>query len=363
MYNESHVENRFLKALDAIPSNNAPIVLYGSSELASRIYLYLCEQGISIDYVVVDARFCNGRRFFDFEITPIEELDERRQYNFIIAFETQNRDEVYSKIHHIAKTITHYDVGYGAPYNRSDIIYYENNFIEDNYSSLQSIRACLEDDLSRDTLDAFIRQRATGEIGSYEKYFRPDQYFPNDIVTIPENCAYVDCGAYSGDTVARFVDTCGKKGVAYSAIYAFEPNPEMFLLLEKNTKDYANCVGINKGVWNKQATMMLKQSSGSSMICSDGETSIGLDSLDAVLANAQVDFIKMDIEGAELPALQGAETIIKKSAPLLAVCVYHRHDDIVAIPTWIKKTAPEYRLYLRAHAKPMTRELVLYAMV
>ena len=70
--------------------------------------------------------------------------------------------------------------------------------------------------------------------------------------------------------------------------------------------------------------------------------------------------IKMDIEGAELDALYGAKNTIRKYKPLLAICVYHKREDMLTIPQYIKSIVPEYRFFLRAYEKTAT-ELVLYA--
>lgn len=69
----------------------------------------------------------------------------------------------------------------------------------------------------------------------------------------------------------------------------------------------------------------------------------------------------MDIEGSELQALHGAESVIKKYHPILAVCVYHKKDDLLTIPQYIRKLYEGYRLYLRAYVR-YSEELVLYAM-
>ena len=56
---------------------------------------------------------------------------------------------------------------------------------------------------------------------------------------------------------------------------------------------------------------------------------------------ARIDFIKMDIEGAELVALQGAAATIRTFKPKLAIAVYHRPTDITAIPAWIDEDGPD----------------------
>ena len=68
----------------------------------------------------------------------------------------------------------------------------------------------------------------------------------------------------------------------------------------------------------------------------------------------------MDIEGAELEALKGAEETIKRYRPKLAICVYHKPEDIVEIPKYILNINPDYKLYLR-HYSDNAGETVLYA--
>ena len=69
-------------------------------------------------------------------------------------------------------------------------------------------------------------------------------------------------------------------------------------------------------------------------------------SLDAFLQDERVTFIKMDIEGAELEALQGAERVIRECKPKLAVSIYHKKEDIWEIPHLILTYCPDYRFYL-----------------
>ena len=70
----------------------------------------------------------------------------------------------------------------------------------------------------------------------------------------------------------------------------------------------------------------------------------------------------MDIEGAEMDTLIGAQKIIKRCKPKLAVCIYHRMNDIIKIPIFLKELVPEYNFKVRQHSKSML-ETVLYAEV
>ena len=71
-------------------------------------------------------------------------------------------------------------------------------------------------------------------------------------------------------------------------------------------------------------------------------------------------FIKMDIEGAELDCLKGAENLIKTLKPKLAICLYHKPMDLFTIHLYLKSIVPQYRFKLRQHHHPIF-DTVLYA--
>lgn len=73
-----------------------------------------------------------------------------------------------------------------------------------------------------------------------------------------------------------------------------------------------------------------------------------------------VNFIKMDIEGAELAALRGAENTIKRFRPKLAISVYHNLEDFWSIPQYLQGLELNYRFYLR-HFTIHDEETVLFA--
>lgn len=85
--------------------------------------------------------------------------------------------------------------------------------------------------------------------------------------------------------------------------------------------------------------------------------------MDEVIKDNFVSFIKMDIEGSELETLKGAENTILKNMPILAICVYHKPEDLITIPQYISSlqtSTQKYSFYLRHHSYMLT-ETVLYA--
>jgi hypothetical protein len=76
----------------------------------------------------------------------------------------------------------------------------------------------------------------------------------------------------------------------------------------------------------------------------------------------KVDFIKMDIEGAELYALKGGENSIRRYKPKLAIASYHSLDDFVNIPLWIDNLNLGYKIYLN-HLTIHWEETIIFAKV
>ena len=87
-----------------------------------------------------------------------------------------------------------------------------------------------------------------------------------------------------------------------------------------------------------------------------------MDSIDNVCWEDKVTFIKLDIEGSELEALRGAEKIIRRDKPRLAISIYHKPQDYFEIPLYIKELVPEYKLYIRHH-KFNKNDTVVYAIL
>lgn len=84
---------------------------------------------------------------------------------------------------------------------------------------------------------------------------------------------------------------------------------------------------------------------------------------EAIDPGDRVTTIKMDIEGSELEALKGARETIRRDKPKLAICIYHKTEDLWEIPLYIKSLIPEYRFYIRHHGPSGLYDSVLYAVM
>ncbi len=175
---------------------------------------------------------------------------------------------------------------------------------------------------------------------------------------------FVDGGCFDCSTDREFIRWCSGN---YQKIYAFEPDAENYeKCLEKSRKEQIKNIELyNKGLWNDEVELSFEQTGGQgSKIGSEGNkedlVTISTISLDAVLTEREVSMIKLDVEGAELKALQGAEKTILQCRPKLAVCIYHKPEDIVEIPAYLLSLHSDYKFYIR-HYQMSANETVLYA--
>ena len=170
----------------------------------------------------------------------------------------------------------------------------------------------------------------------------------------------IDAGSYDAATAIHFLEW-GKGKV--KKVYTFEFDPENAVKCEKNIKPYADKITlVKKGTWDRDEVMRVgTDGTGSSRVSNAGDTEVYLTTIDSVVQDERVTFIKMDVEGAELKSLMGARNTIIKNHPRLAICVYHKDSDLYEIPGYILSIVPEYKFYLRHYCSSGACETVLYA--
>ncbi len=184
------------------------------------------------------------------------------------------------------------------------------------------------------------------------------QYFSLPQITTSKEEVFVDAGAFNGDDCIDFINTYTN----YKKIYAFEPDIKNYENCTNRLHDYANIEVINSGLWSDNTCLSFSfKSSGSSHISGDDLNTIKVVSLDKALPDEIITWIKMDIEGSEIDAINGARAIIAKHKPKMSVCVYHKPQDIIQIPEILHSLNKSYTFYLR-HYSLGNLETVLYAL-
>jgi len=345
--------------IERIKQSALPVVLYGvSADVADPIVKKLSVNGITVQMVVYDDESpvmnTSTRLLKDFEPVPVEELDNRLPaYHIITGFV-----KGYGRLAAVtAKFSNALSVSYLSEIFDMEVI--TPDFIHQNVHYLRDFHDNLLDQQSKESLVAFLLSKTRQDMKYLPPVFDKQQYFPQGIITLTGHESYFDCGAYTGDTIADFLKAAGGR---YYRIWAAEPDRANYqqLLQYIEKEQLSNIEAVNKGVYGYAGRLPFQEEGSMlSMITGESKHYIEVDTIDHITAGNPVTYIKMDVEGAELQALQGAEQTIRTCKPVLGISIYHKESDLIDIPLYIKKIAPGYQFYFRVHKK-LAIDTVLY---
>jgi len=174
------------------------------------------------------------------------------------------------------------------------------------------------------------------------------QYVYKEIVS-PKTSDYVlDIGACYGETSLWFSGMVGESGY----VWAFEPDDVNYTILGENIRrnNIKNIQTVKKGAYNKNTQLSFDSRGAESKIVEQKVRNIvdviKIDDFVEKQKIRRVNYVKMDIEGAERFAVEGMKDTIRRFKPSLALSVYHLSEDIVNIPKLVLGIFPHYRVYL-----------------
>jgi FkbM family methyltransferase len=207
------------------------------------------------------------------------------------------------------------------------------------------------DDSSRLEYLNHVRWRALGDLDALGPPVKEESYFLDSLYRIDDHEVFVDCGAFIGDTAEQVI----RRNPAFSRIVAIEADPENFDRLTKWSRTLDASVAsrisaLNIAVGAERGKLRFQAGGGEgAKLAADGNVVVDCVPIDDLATEVAPTFIKMDIEGAELEALEGARRSIQTHRPILSICVYHKQDDLWRIPLFIHALAEDYRFFLRPH--------------
>lgn len=239
--------------------------------------------------------------------------------------------------------------------NPSAAMLLSRQYFKEHEEQIKNILELLADEESKVCYRKAINYRYTHDMKRAPKYTK-NIYFPDDIIHLSDNEVFIDAGAFVGDTTRVFYKkTHGK----YKRIVAFEPDTYNFCMLSK--LKYHDVIKNNMGLWNDDCELHFTNGGGcGSRMSEDAGSSVKVKRLDDIAECQDATYIKMDIEGSEIRALMGAENLIRRNRPKLAICLYHSDEDMIHIIEYIHKIEPDYRIYVRHHSI-QAAETVMYA--
>ena len=332
------------------------IGIYGAGQYGSNLFKAINEH-VNIDFFIDE--YSGKTQLFSRPVYRLKDAPSAKIYNSVATYE----NDVYSTIS-----------AYGAKFKfvpfldtlreYPAIISY---FMRENYLWLREDSPLLpekcdfinlfKDPVSLDFIDKWINFRKS--LNPSLHYPAPtnslaEQYFPKDIKF--KFTTFIDCGGFTGDTISACASQARPEIIA-----AFEPDPDNMTKLQNVAKGIIGpkILIYPCGVYSETTILRFQCTGSSSQIHEDGNITVPATSLDETVYTARPDYIKMDVEGVEREAILGAKSIIRDLTPHLAVCIYHKPEDLWELPTLINEINPHYDFYIRCH-NHLCLETVLY---
>jgi FkbM family methyltransferase len=347
------------------------VIIYGVGNIGKKVYAVLNKHSIPV-YCFLD-KVAGKNDMADLAPTyhpddfPLPEGDKNDFILFIAIFNRNSDIESirrylqqrnFVNIYTFLDFYQYFQLNGGRHYWLSDLSIFRNNI-----NAIENTHQRLHDQASRDLYEKIITYRITQNPALCPQPTNATQYFDKNIISLNADTAFIDCGAYNGDTLQSLEKNIGM----VSRIVAFEPDMSNFQQLCAFVKKHEKLAGEvflwPCGVWENTEDVAFYDGQGEASALnprSGNGKKTNCVSLDEVLQGFSPTFIKMDIEGAEYNALLGAKNIILKNMPDLAICVYHKPDHLWSICELLHEWNVGYRFFLRLYAYN-TFELVLYA--
>lgn len=326
---------------DYLKAADKPIVLYGMGNGADMIIEVLEGLGLTFSDVFASDGFVRGHFFHGKKVLTFAEVKEKyNDFIILMTFAVHDR-ETLDKVRAMSEEYELYSPT--VPIAGKGL--FTLDYVKENDELFDKAYSLLADERSKKDFISVLKFKVSGDVKYlFECEYEKDLLY-KDIIHLTQNETIVDLGAYDGDTIREFLSFT--KGI-YRKIIAFEPDSKNFRKLTAKTDGMDNIELYNLGAWDKKETLYFQKKKGRNSHQANEGIPVEFDSVDNIV-NEKITFLKMDIEGAELKALDGAKNTIRDCRPKLYVCAYHRNEDFFALPLKIKELCEDYRIYFRHH--------------
>lgn len=353
--------------LNGLPKDTRNIILFtekSSAEKACQRVMQHCDE-INICGIYIH-KYHDDVFSFEYQqkqyTVPCISFEDIMQYPHCLAVLFWDKCVAPDLLYHVERVIKKTlsiavfpRVPFGTGRKHAPLLYKEHG------KELEKIYQKLADDESKIVFASVVKGLLTGEID----WIVPSSYaeYQHKIVCAQKGDIVLDAGLFDSTVLRKFALTIGSAG----KVYGFEPEPHNYrFVLETIARfgDTGNIVVVNKGVYSQKDTLFISDEGASGTLKTKDSAGspcevIDIDSFVQENHLEKVDLIKMDIEGAEMSALQGAKQTISTYKPKLQICAYHHILDLIDIPQYVQQINTAYKLYFVAHA-PYLNEYVYY---
>lgn len=340
---------------ETLQSAPCPVVLYGMGNGADQVLDTLREFDVPVRAVFASDGFVRGQSFRGFRVQTYREICETFPEFWIVMSFAVHDQPTLQRIREInlehpvfAPTIP---VAGGGLFTRA--------FVQEHEREFGRTFSLLADEPSRQAYLNVLRFKVSGKVDYLFRCMSEKQEVYREILRLSHHETLVDLGAYDGDTVREFVAACGGQ---YHRIYAWEPDAKNYQKLLRKTASLPALTAFPLGAWSEKTTLSFHKRAGRNSRLGDGGVLVEVDTVDNRI-DGPVTLLKMDIEGSESHALEGAKQTILRDRPKLYVCAYHRNEDLFRLPLQIHSYVPDYQFFFRQHPYLPAWESNFYARV
>lgn len=339
---------------DELAGEHKKIVIWGAGNCGHLVNSILSEQNVRISFFADNFHAGETDSSTGIRIIGIDDVVRDKQ-NLLVLVSVADRqiyDAVYMQLREAGLTD-------GQLYDMKGFIErLPVSFFIQNRDKYHQVYNLLADNFSKKVyLERIKRVYLLNDISSIVS--PADEEYFDEVNILTDHEVFIDCGGYSGDTSLRFIEKCGGK---YKKIIVFEPETSKTAVIENNLRG-TNHIVYPYGVWSENKVLYFEARGdvASRVVDEECGDKVQAVALDDYVYDEKPTFIKMDIEGSEIEALIGARKTIQTYKPKLAVCLYHKPQDLFEIPIYIKSLNENYRLYVRQYANSRY-ETVCYAL-
>lgn len=318
-----------------------PVYVYGTGNGADRLFEVLKAYGIKISGVFASDGFVRDRTYRGFKVNSYSQICEKEKDFTVLTAFGSSRIEVMENIKRIASEKKLYAPDlpvYG-------VSLFNAEFYAAHREELEFVRSRLSDSRSVNVFDSIINFKLSGEIGYLFGCQSGRDEVYKSILKPSDREIYADLGAYRGDTVDEFLKYAG----GYCRIYAVEPDKKSYEKLAAKYSGIENIFCVNAAVGDRHNEINFKATSSRGAHISGTGISTACLTADSILNGEKATVIKMDVEGSESSAIEGARKTILKYKPKLQIAAYHRSEDIFSIVKQVLDIRDDYRVYMRHH--------------
>ncbi|MGM9637172.1 MAG: FkbM family methyltransferase [Eubacteriales bacterium] len=340
-----------------LKDTHKPILIYGMGNGADKILGVLESRGIPVADFFASDGFVRGHLFHGKRVLSLSEAREKYgDFIILLAFGSHLPD-VLANFDRLDREFEFYAPD--VPIAGDEL--FDGSYYNAHKNELEEVRELLADDESKRVFDHVVDYRLSGSIRPLRDSFSDESSIWKEILR-PERYRFcADLGAYTGDSIKTLLSHASH----VEGIEAWEPDLRSY----KKLCAYLESEGLvfvhphHAGAWNADTTLTFSSEGNRNSSVYGVKRSVETEMLrvDSVYADRELDFLKMDVEGAEREAIEGAEQTIRRCRPDLQISLYHRSGDLFELPLTVHRLCPDYRLYLRRPEYVPAWDLCLYA--